>query len=436
MHSYIHITIQACRERESDPLMQLEASINLNSLINLSISIHTKLNTLSLSLSASEPSIMALSSPHIQRFLLCKLHSRSTAKNIHRNNFTTSSRSRCCSAIAIDAPSSLTEVPGIRWGSIALQGLREEMEDDIIVRPEGLQGFSFAAVFDGHGGFSSVEFLSANYRDELYKECVNALQAGLLLVEKDFKAIKGALQEAFLKVDARLEMNGEEDESGATATTVFIGDDELLISHIGDSTVVLCRSGKAEVLTSPHRPIGSNKTSLDEIRRISNGRICGDIAVSRAFGDVRFKTKKNEMLQKGVQEGRWSAKFISRVQLNNDLVVAYPDIYQVALGSDAEFVVLASDGLWDYMGSSEAVSIVRDQLRKHGNIQQACEALAEAALDRRTQDNVSIIIADLGRTDWKNAPLERQNTILELVQALATIGIVSIGIWFSSQLSL
>ncbi|KAH1245580.1 Protein phosphatase 2C 57 [Glycine max] len=392
---------------------------------------------------------MALSSPHIQRFLLCKLHSRSTAKNRHRNSFTatTTTRSSCCSAIAIDAPSSLTEVPGIRWGSIALQGLREEMEDDIIVRPEGLQGFTFAAVFDGHGGFSSVEFLSANYRDELYKECVEALQGGLLLVEKDFKAIKRALQEAFLKADARLlkrlEMNGEEDESGATSTAVFIGDDELLISHIGDSSAVLCRSGKAEVLTSPHRPIGSSKTSLHEIRRvreaggwINNGRICGDIAVSRAFGDVRFKTKKNEMLQKGVQEGRWSAKFISRVQLNNDLVVAYPDIYQVTLGSDAEFVVLASDGLWDYMSSSEAVSLVRDQLRKHGNIQQACEALAEAALDRRTQDNVSIIIADLGRTDWQNAPLERQNTILELVQALATIGIVSIGIWFSSQLSL
>lgn len=45
---------------------------------------------------------------------------------------------------------------------------------------------------------------SANYRDELYKECVEALQGGLLLVEKDFKAIKGALQEAFLKADTRL----------------------------------------------------------------------------------------------------------------------------------------------------------------------------------------------------------------------------------------
>lgn len=45
---------------------------------------------------------------------------------------------------------------------------------------------------------------SANYRDELYKECAEALQDGLLLVEKDFKAIKGALQEAFLKTDNKL----------------------------------------------------------------------------------------------------------------------------------------------------------------------------------------------------------------------------------------
>ncbi|RYR48132.1 hypothetical protein Ahy_A07g034125 isoform D [Arachis hypogaea] len=142
------------------------------------------------------------------------------------------------------------------------------------------------------------------------------------------------------------------------------------------------------------------------------------------------------MLQKGVQEGRWSEKFISRVRLNNDLVVAYPDIYQVDLGSDAEFIVLASDGLWDYMSSSDAVSFVREQLQKHGNIQVACEALAQAAMDRRTQDNVSIIIADLGKTDWENVAVQQQNMVLELVQALATIGIVSIGIWFSSQLSL
>lgn len=33
-------------------------------------------------------------------------------------------------------------------------------------------------------------------------------------------------------------MSGKEDESGATATAVFIGEDMLLISHLGDSSVV------------------------------------------------------------------------------------------------------------------------------------------------------------------------------------------------------
>lgn len=40
------------------------------------------------------------------------------------------------------------------------------------------------------------------------------------------------------------------------------------------------------------------------------------------------------------------------------------------------------------------------------------------------------------RTDWQNLPLQQQNVIYELVQALATIGIVSLGIWFSSNIML
>ncbi|KAK9204613.1 hypothetical protein WN943_014875 [Citrus x changshan-huyou] len=407
---------------------------------------------------------MALLNQQLQRFLLTRLNYnfKPTVKNNLVNTTTARAKSQCyCSAIAIDAPSSFSGVAGIRWGSVSLQGLREEMEDGAVIQSDGLDGFSFAAVFDGHGGVSTVKFL----RDELYKECVAALQGGLLLSGKDFDAIKKGLQEAFENADMKLlnwlEMNAEEDESGATATVVFIGRDILFISHIGDCCVVLSRTGKADVLTNPHRPYGSSQVSLQEIRRIreaggwvcfsiSNGRICGDIAVSRAFGDFRFKTKKNEMLKKGVNEGRWSEKFVSRVQLNKDLVIASPDIFQVSLGSDAEFVLLASDGLWDYMNSSDAVKFVRNQLRQHGDVQLACEALARAALDQRSQDNISIVIADLGnefqlkikrildvsrQTDWRNLPLQQQNVVYELAQAFATIGIVSLGIWMSSLLS-
>lgn len=347
---------------------------------------------------------------------------------------------RCCNAISVDAPAA---VSSIRWGSALLQGPREEMEDDsMIVQSDDLGGFSYAAVFDGHAGFSSVRFL----RDELYKECVRALQGGLLLNGKDLNAVRKALQEAFESADEKLmnwlETSGEEIESGSTATVIFVSNDALFISHIGDSCVVFSRSGKAEMLTSSHRPYGSNKTSLEEIRRIReaggwivNGRICGDISVSRAFGDMRFKNKKNEMLEKGVVEGRWSQKFASRVKFHSHLLTASPDVSQITLGSDAEFVLLASDGLWDYINSFEAVNFVRKQLREHGDVQRACEALARNALDRQSQDNISIIIADLGRTDWQRKLVQQQNVLIELVQALGTIGIVSVGIWMSTQLS-
>lgn len=70
---------------------------------------------------------------------------------------------RCCSSsIAINT---LTRVRDITWGLTKLQGAREEMEDDVVIvkscsdHGNNLDGFSFAAVFDGHAGYSSVKFL-------------------------------------------------------------------------------------------------------------------------------------------------------------------------------------------------------------------------------------------------------------------------------------
>ncbi|KAG8390426.1 hypothetical protein BUALT_Bualt01G0082100 [Buddleja alternifolia] len=389
---------------------------------------------------------MALYSPQLHKFVLNKIcynygcNNKASKKNIIVKEGREGRR--ICSAIAINAPpSSLAGVSGIRWGSVKLKGAREEMEDDVVI-VESDDGFCFAAVFDGHAGFSSVEFL----REELYKECVAALQGGRLLNTKDVNAIKKALQEAFENADTKLlkwlEADGKNDESGSTATAIFIRDDVLFIAHVGDSCLALSRSGKFEVLTGSHRPYGNNEVSLQEIRRIReaggwivNGRICGDISVSRAFGDMRFKTKKNEMLKKGVEEGRWTEKFVSRIKFNGDLVTASPDVFQVALGSDAEFILLASDGLWDYMNSSDAVNFVRNHLRQHGDVQMASEALAQMALNRYSQDNISIVIADLGRTDWQNLPVQKQNFMYELSQALATIIVVTLGIWMSTLLS-
>lgn len=41
-------------------------------------------------------------------------------------------------------------------------------------------------------------------RDELYKECVEVLQGGLLLTSKNFDAIKAGIAKAFETVDTKL----------------------------------------------------------------------------------------------------------------------------------------------------------------------------------------------------------------------------------------
>lgn len=91
-------------------------------------------------------------------------------------------------------------------------------------------------------------------------------------------------------------------ESGSTATVMFLRNDKLFVSHVGDSSLVtnltlykiislllismmalsvssmqvLSRSGKPEMLTNSHRPYGTNKVSLQEIKRIkeAGGWVC------------------------------------------------------------------------------------------------------------------------------------------------------------------
>ncbi|EMS48853.1 putative protein phosphatase 2C 5 [Triticum urartu] len=69
------------------------------------------------------------------------------------------------------------------------------------------------------------------------------------------------------------------------------------------------------------------------------------------------------------------------IKFKGDLIISSPDVSLVELGPDAEFVLVATDGLWDYIKSTEAVAFVRDQLCQHGDVQRACEALGEKALE-------------------------------------------------------
>ncbi|GJP53453.1 hypothetical protein CLOM_g12618 [Closterium sp. NIES-68] len=292
---------------------------------------------------------------------------------------------------------------GLKIGYHTAQGIRESMEDHLVVIKDIPGGFLYAGIFDGHAGSASARFL----KDELYIDCMDALEGGALLSDEDLDAVEDALQDAFIQADQRLLQwlveHSEEPESGSTGTVAFVRKDRLFIAHLGDSRAVLGVGGDAEDLSRDHKPHGESPTAKAEIKRIekaggwvSQGRVCGVVAVSRAFGNANFKTRREQMLSEGVKKGRWTTRFVSKRSFESDWISAVPDVYAAELEDDAEFVIIASDGLWDGVKSSEAVAFIRKEMASHGDIQQAADNLAQFALqDRQGDDNISIIVIGL-----------------------------------------
>ena len=89
-------------------------------------------------------------------------------------------------------------------------------------------------------------------------------------------------------------------------------------------------------------------------------RVNGQLAVSRAFGDKNLKS-----------------------HLRSD-----PDIQHTEISPDAEFLILASDGLWKVMANQEAVDIAR----KTKDPQRVAKQLATEALNRDSKDDNSCIV--------------------------------------------
>ncbi|KAG5182153.1 phosphatase 2C-domain-containing protein [Tribonema minus] len=155
-----------------------------------------------------------------------------------------------------------------------------------------------------------------------------------------------------------------------------LGDSRVVLLHVanlGDSRVVLCRGGNAIELTYDCKAGRS-----DEIARIvalggfvSNARVRGQLAVSRALGDTAYK------------EG-------GQMLVSNDA-----ELCQVQLSGDDEFFIVACDGLWDVVDSEDAVGFVQEKIaERHAPCMEdiARELVTWAVEELGARDNVSATV--------------------------------------------
>ena len=102
---------------------------------------------------------------------------------------------------------------------------------------------------------------------------------------------------------------------------------------------------------------------------VVHNRVNGTLAISRSFGDVQHKEPGGPTT-----------------------VVATPEIFIEPVSQTEEFLVIATDGLWDVMSSQQVVNFVRTRLNEHRDLARVARELTDEALRNSSVDNVSAIV--------------------------------------------
>ncbi|KAH7671712.1 protein phosphatase 1L protein [Dioscorea alata] len=245
------------------------------------------------------------------------------------------------------------------YGYASSAGKRSSMEDFYETRIDGIDGelVGLFGVFDGHGGVRAAEYVKQNLFSNLIKH------------PKFITDTKSAIADAYNHTDSEFlksENNQNQNrDAGSTASTAILVGDRLLVANVGDSRVVISRGGTAIAVSRDHKP-----DQTEERQRIEDAggfvmwagtwRVGGVLAVSRAFGDRLLK----------------------------QFVVADPDIQEEVIDGSLEFLILASDGLWDVVTNEEAVAMVKPI----EDPEQAARTLMQEAYQRGSADNITCVV--------------------------------------------
>eukprot|EP00897_Mesotaenium_endlicherianum_P003035 jgi/Mesen1/275/ME1151993C09512 len=270
-------------------------------------------------------------------------------------------------------------VPILRSGICADVGPRSYMEDahvlvdDITGSLGGIelaQPSAFYGVYDGHMGLGAAKYV----QDHILR---------LVVQDPAFPdEMAAAMKGAYVRADEDLESHWAENREGAcsgtTALSVLITGRTAVVANTGDCRAVLSRKGKAIELSTDQKA-----TSIGELARIQaaggyvqDEYLNGQLGVARALGDWHMEDLKRRD---------------EKAQLAGPLIPV-PEVRELELNPDDEFLIIGSDGLWDKFDSQIAISFARKRLQQHNDPQQCSKELVAEAIRLDAVDNLTVVL--------------------------------------------
>ncbi|EGR34512.1 protein phosphatase 2c, putative [Ichthyophthirius multifiliis] len=268
------------------------------------------------------------------------------------------------------------------YTAVGMQGWRTNMEDSHIANLnfDG-EDKSIFGVFDGHGGKEVAKFVKKYFIQELkanqsYK-IGNYTQA---LEDTFFK-----MDQLIASADGKREL--ENSNSGCTANVCLIVNNKIYCANSGDSRTVVSQGGKAVALSEDHKP--DNLKEKERIQKaggdVFNGRVNGNLNLSRALGDLEYKTNMANSQNKDPK---------------SFLITALPDIKEFDITQETKFIVLGCDGIWECKSNQEIINYFSES-NTNMPLDKRAENFLDSILASSTMgcnsglDNMTIIIVKI-----------------------------------------
>ena len=241
--------------------------------------------------------------------------------------------------------------------------------------------YIYMSVCDGHG--VEGHFVSDFIKEILPYDMSENLKFFNILTdnEKEKEKIYDVIKETFINANEKLVSNEEINSlfSGSTCVSVIYTPEKLIVPNIGDSRAVLGRlinketnEYKAIELSRDHKP-----TEKDEEKRIleNDGRIQPFIEDGEFVGPQRVWIKEDEV--PGLAMTR---SFGDRMAATVG-VISEPEIKEYIFNPNDKFMIIASDGIWEFISSQECINIIKE-FYNNKDIKGCCEFLYQESSKR------------------------------------------------------
>ncbi|PHT36379.1 putative protein phosphatase 2C 79 [Capsicum baccatum] len=218
---------------------------------------------------------------------------------------------------------------------------------------------TFVGVYDGHDGPETSRYINDHLFQHLKRFAAEQNSMSVDVIRKAFQAT----EEGFLSLIASQWLTKPQMSSvGSCCLVEVICDGTLYVANLGDSWAILGRLVKATGEVLALQLSAEHNAIIESVRQELHSMHPDDpqIVVLKHNGSIVDLYLKNVEFNK---EPLY-AKFRLQEPFKRPILSADPSISVHELEPHDQFLILASDGLWEHLSNQEAVDIVQNSSHK------------------------------------------------------------------------